>query len=45
MKRIQKVPDDTKFQKIAQVLDTDKDGVIDITDALKVKLRSGSTLI
>lgn len=37
MKRLQKLPDDTKLQRIAQVLDEDKDGHIDIDDALKVK--------
>jgi len=36
MRKIQKLPDDTKLQRVVQVLDEDKDGVIDISDALKV---------
>ncbi len=36
MKRLQKLPDDTRLQKIVQVLDEDMDGNIDIDDALKV---------
>jgi Ca2+-binding EF-hand superfamily protein len=40
MRRIQKIPDDAKLQRIAQVLDEDRDGVIDINDAHKVSYRS-----
>ncbi|KAJ8317442.1 hypothetical protein KUTeg_005346 [Tegillarca granosa] len=36
LKRLQKVPNDTKLQKIVQVLDEDKDGNIDVTHVLKV---------
>ena len=36
MRRLQKVSDDTRIQRIMQVLDEDSDGVIDINDALKV---------
>jgi hypothetical protein len=36
LRRLQKVPDDTKFQRIMQVLDEDKDGIIDVKDALRV---------
>ncbi|KAL3864049.1 hypothetical protein ACJMK2_005760 [Sinanodonta woodiana] len=36
LKRLQKVPDDTRLQKIVQVLDEDKDGNIDISHTLKV---------
>ncbi len=40
MRRLQKVPDDTKIQAIAEVLDEDKDGIIDVNDAIKVSGRS-----
>ena len=36
MRKLQKVPQETKLQHIVQVLDEDKDGRIDIEDALKV---------
>ena len=36
LRRLQKVPNDTKFQKIMRVLDEDKDGIIDANDALRV---------
>lgn len=36
MKRLQKVPNDTKLQRIVEVLDEDKDGNININLALKV---------
>lgn len=36
LKRLKKVPSDSKLQHIFQVLDQDKDGNIDINDALKV---------
>ncbi|CAD5113673.1 DgyrCDS2833 [Dimorphilus gyrociliatus] len=36
MKRLQKLDDDTKFQKIAEVLDEDGDGAIDLEHAMKV---------
>ncbi|XP_059139687.1 mitochondrial proton/calcium exchanger protein-like [Physella acuta] len=36
LKRLKKVPSDSKLQHIFQVLDQDKDGSIDINDALKV---------
>lgn len=36
LKRLKKVPSDSKLQRIFQVLDQDKDGNIDINDALKV---------
>ncbi|XP_052225743.1 mitochondrial proton/calcium exchanger protein-like isoform X2 [Dreissena polymorpha] len=35
LKRLQTVPDDVRMQKVLQVLDTDEDGLIDITDVLK----------
>ena len=38
MKRIQKISDETKLQRICEYLDEDHDGVVDIDDALKVKL-------
>lgn len=34
--KLQHVPDNSKFEVIARVLDEDKDGVIDFTDAMKV---------
>ena len=37
MKRLQKISDDTKIQRIVQVLDEDKDGAIVLDDALKVR--------
>lgn len=36
MKRLQKVPDDTRLQKIAEVLDEDRDGQIQISHVLRV---------
>ena len=36
MKRLQKVPDDTRLQKIAEVLDEDKDGQISLSHVLRV---------
>ena len=36
MRRLQKLPDETKLQHIMDVLDEDHDGNIDIDDALKV---------
>ena len=39
MKRIQKISDETKLQRICEYLDEDHDGVVDIDDALKVRLR------
>lgn len=36
LRRLQKVPDDVRMQKVLEVLDTDKDGLIDISDVLKV---------
>lgn len=36
LKRLQKVPDDVRMQKVLEVLDTDKDGLIDINHVLKV---------
>jgi Ca2+-binding EF-hand superfamily protein len=36
LKRFQKVPDDVRMQKVLEVLDTDKDGLIDINHVLKV---------
>ncbi|CAL1537685.1 unnamed protein product [Lymnaea stagnalis] len=36
LKRLKKVPSDSKLRRIFQVLDQDKDGNIDINDALKV---------
>ena len=38
MKRIQKISDETKLQRICEYLDEDHDGVVDIDDALKVWL-------
>lgn len=37
LKRLKKVPNDSKLHQIIRVLDQDKDGVIDINDALKVR--------
>ena len=37
MRRLQKVPDEDRLQKIAQVLDEDQDGKIDVSDALRVR--------
>ena len=36
IRRLQKVSHDTKLQRIMEVLDQDKDGCIDINNALKV---------
>lgn len=36
MKRLKKLPIETKLQRIVEVLDDDKDGKIDINLALKV---------
>ena len=36
LKRLQKVPDDTKLRRMFEVLDQDKDGIIDISNALEV---------
>lgn len=36
MKRLQKLPDDTRLQKIAEVLDEDRDGHIDVSHVLRV---------
>lgn len=36
MKRLQKVPDDTRLQKIAEVLDEDSDGQIQVSHVLRV---------
>ena len=36
MKRLKKVPDETKMQRIIEVLDEDQDGNININLALKV---------
>ncbi len=36
MKRIQKISDETKLQRIIECLDEDHDGAVDIEDALKV---------
>ena len=40
MRRLQKLPDETRLQRIVEVLDTDQDGQIDINDALRVSLCS-----
>ena len=37
LKRLQKVPDDERLQKILQVLDEDQDGFIDIKNVLDVR--------
>ncbi len=37
MKRIQKISDETKLQRIVECLDEDHDGAVDIEDALKVR--------
>ena len=37
LKRLQKVPDDERLQKILQVLDEDQDGYIDIKNILDVR--------
>ena len=44
MRKLQKAPDDLKLQRILQVLDEDQDGVIDVTDALKVRERVRESL-
>ncbi|GFS17628.1 mitochondrial LETM1 and EF-hand domain-containing protein 1 [Elysia marginata] len=36
LKRLQKVPDDAKLRRMFEVLDQDKDGIIDISNALEV---------
>ena len=36
MLRLKKLPDETKLAKIAEVLDEDKDGIIGLSEALKV---------
>ena len=36
MRRLQKLPNDARVQRILQVLVEDDDGKIDVTDALKV---------
>lgn len=38
LKRLQKLDDETKFQKIIEVLDEDGDGAIDLEHAMKVSL-------
>jgi len=45
LKRLQKVPDDVRMQKVLQVLDTDEDGLIDITDVLRVSLSSSVVVL
>ena len=42
MRRLQKVPNETKLQRIVEVLDDDHDGNININLALKVSLISSS---
>ena len=39
MKRIKKIPDDVRLQKIVQVLDEDRDGRIELVHALKVGIQ------
>ena len=39
LKRLQKVPDDTKLRRMFEVLDQDKDGIIDISNALEVRFK------
>lgn len=36
LRRLQKVPDEVRLQKIVQVLDEDQDGKIDASHVLKV---------
>lgn len=36
IQKLQKISDGTKFEKIAKVLDADKDGVIDYSNAMEV---------
>jgi len=36
IQKLQKISDSTKFEKIAKVLDADKDGVIDYSNAMEV---------
>ena len=38
LKRLQKVPDDMRAQRILEVLDEDQDGYIDIKNILEVKV-------
>lgn len=45
MKRLQKVPDETRLEKIAEVLDEDKDGVVNISQVLRVRKRDGGFLL
>ena len=44
MRRLQKVPNETKLQRIVEVLDDDHDGNININLALKVSLIDFSAL-
>jgi hypothetical protein len=36
LRRLQKVPDEVRLQKIVEVLDEDRDGIIDASHVLKV---------
>ena len=38
MQNLQAVPDETKLNTIMSVLDADQDGVIDISDAIEVRI-------
>lgn len=38
LRRLQKVPDEVRLQKIVTVLDEDKDGIIDASHVLKVNI-------
>ena len=38
LRRLQKVPDEVRLQKIVEVLDEDRDGIIDASHVLKVIL-------
>jgi hypothetical protein len=39
MRRIQKISDEDRLKKVCEVLDEDKDGIINVEDVLKVSLR------
>lgn len=38
MKRLQKVSDETKLQKIAEILDEDHDGIVNLSEVLQVNI-------
>ena len=44
MLRLKKLPDETKLAKIAEVLDEDKDGIIGLSEALKVSTLTAAAM-